>query len=67
MEKMEKSEQAMTAFEIMVKRKRILKQAKATKDLVKREQLYNETHRLAHLARRKGGLSQEEVINLSLQ
>ena len=64
---MEKPEQHMTAFEIMVKRKRILKQAKATKDLVERERLYDETHRLARLAGKKGGLSQEEVINLSLQ
>ena len=65
---MEKSEQDMTAFEVLVKRKGILRQIEITEDSNKRMELMEEAHRLARLALKKGGIkSQEEIYNLSVQ
>jgi len=65
---MEKSEQDMTAFEVLVKRKKILRQMESTQNVDKRLELTEEAHRLARLAYKKGGInSQEEMYKLSVQ
>jgi len=65
---MEKSEQDMTAFEVLVKRKKILRQLDSIKDDAKYMELTEEAHRLARLAYKKGGInSQEEMYKLSVQ
>jgi hypothetical protein len=61
-----KNEQNMTAFEIMVMRKSILKRLQKTSDPALINSLSDEAQRLKRLAFKKGGLSYEEILKLSV-
>ncbi len=60
------TEQEMTSFELMLKRKAILKRIRDTEDLQLLESLSDEAQRLKRLAFKKGGLSYDEILKLSV-
>jgi hypothetical protein len=60
------TEENMTALQIMIKRKAIMRKMRFAKDFNELEALNKEAQHLKRLAFKKGGLSYEEILKLSV-
>jgi|694.fasta_scaffold85095_5 hypothetical protein len=60
------TEENMTALQIMIKRKAIMRKMRFAKDFNELEALNKEAQRLKRLAFKKGGLTPDQILALSV-